>query len=120
MPYAGYADAVVADLSLISATRTGRHVLTLIRDSGGAIAIERPEVLDPPLATVKPQTAGDGGRSVCTLAYEPQQWPNPIHPAIAASDVMLFTLLCQAALVSTPSLDEAKQVDTYCRERGYV
>ena len=90
-PYAGYADAVVADISRVVATPSGRAVLEAVRASGRSILIERPSLRDPPNAWVQPQDGGD-----CTITYEPAQWPNPIHPPSQTSDVMLFRLLCQA------------------------
>jgi hypothetical protein len=90
-PYAGYADAVVADISRIVATPSGRAVLEQVRASGRSVLIERPSVRDPPNAWVQPLDGGD-----CTITYEPAQWPNPLHPESETSDVMLFRLLRQA------------------------
>jgi hypothetical protein len=88
-PYAGYADAVVADLTRLAATPSGRALLEQIRASGKSILIGRPAVLDPPSAAVQ-AIGADGG---CRLCYEPRQWPNPIHPTSRTSDAMLFVLL---------------------------
>jgi hypothetical protein len=103
-PYPGYADAVVADLTAIVATASGRAVLEEVRASGRSVLIERPSVLDPPNAAVRPQDpsgvsapgAPTGGGCDCTITYDPGQWPNPIHPPAQTSDVMLFRLLRQA------------------------
>lgn len=98
-PYPGYADAVVADISRIVATASGRAVFEAVRASGHSVLIERPSVRDPPNAAVQPQPPGErggGGGCDCTIIYEPAQWPNPIHPPSETSDVMLFRLLHQA------------------------
>src|SRR5437773_11310195 len=89
-PYPGYADAVVADISRIVATPSGRALLEAVRASGRSVLIERPSVRDPPNAGVQPQDGGAasaaGAGSDCTLTYEPAQWPNPIHPPSQTSD----------------------------------
>jgi hypothetical protein len=136
-PYAGYADAVVADISRIVATASGRAVLEAVRASGRSVLIERPSVRDPPNAGVQPHDSGaasaaggrGGGGSDCTITYEPAQWPNPIHPPSQTSDVMLFRLLRQALAPLQGKGDpggeqdgamaaaEAAAVERYLRER---
>ena len=127
-PYPGYADAVVADISRIVATASGRAVFEAVRASGHSVLIERPSVRDPPNAAVQPQPGGEDGRD-CTITYEPAQWPNPIHPPSQTSDVMLFRLLRQALAPlqgraepgggqeGGATADETAAVERYLRER---
>ena len=110
-----------------------------MRASGRGVLIERPSVLDPPNAAVRPNAPGaasgpgTGAGRDCTIAYDPGQWPNPIHPPSETSDLMLFRLLRQALaplqgrveLAGEPGSgpgagsagDEAGAVERYLRER---
>jgi hypothetical protein len=100
----GYAEAVVKDMSRIAKTASGRAVLERIRASGRSVEIQKPDAVDPPNAWVRPHDAhanappkaGDGRGSDCIVAYDPRQWPNPAHPSVGSSDVLLFTMLREA------------------------
>jgi hypothetical protein len=100
----GYAEAVVKDMSRIAKTASGRAVLERIRASGHSVQIQKPDAVDPPNAWVRPHDpdasrpamARSGHGSDCIVAYDPRQWPNPAHPSVGSSDVLLFTMLREA------------------------
>src|SRR3954451_3738486 len=97
-PEPGYADAVVADISRLAATISGRYLLDDLRASGYGLVIEKPPRTDPPNAYARPhdpQAATTGQGSDSTIAYDPRDWPSPLHRGSPLSDVMLFTLLRQ-------------------------
>lgn len=114
---AGFADRVVADVMAIVRTPLGRAIFEGLKASGRIVHIEKPTLADPPNAWAKPHDAraallpgqstgtvdaagqpivGAGGGSDCTIAYDPRQWPSPIHSDSVPSDVLLLTLFFQA------------------------
>lgn len=131
-PEPGYADAVVADISRLAATISGRYLLDDLRASGYGLLIEKPARSDPPNAYARPhdpQAAMTGRGSDSTIGYDPRDWPSPIHRDSPPSDLMLFTLLRQALPylwgIAKPasygagemSADEMADVEMYRRER---
>jgi len=131
-PEPGYADAVVADISRLAATISGRYLLDDLRASGYGLVIEKPARSNPPNAYARPhdpRAATTGRGSDSTIGYDPRDWPSPVHRASPPSDVMLFTLLRQALAylwgIAEParyepgemSADEAADIDMYRRER---
>lgn len=150
-PEPGFADRVVADMTRIAATATGRALLKQIRRSGHCVLIEKPDAIDPPNASVRPHdlraatargvatapgesgtppVLGTGNGSNCIIAYDPRQWPNPLHNEVPASDVLLFSLLSRALVQLRGMADlardrtdqivltECDDVSQYRRERG--
>jgi len=150
-PEPGYADRVVGDMTRIAGTAAGRALLRQIRRSGRCVLIEQPGAIDPPNALVRPRdlraatapgTAvgpaeagapallGTGDGSDCVVAYDPRQWPNPVHPAVPTSDVLLFALLSQALVhlrgiadlarerAREAPMTESEAAMQYRRERG--
>lgn len=116
-PEAGYAGNVVADLTRITGTPSGRALIRQIRAGSHSILIEKPAAGGLPNATLRPHALqaatapdaaagiaeasgraapGPGDGSDCIIAYDPRQWPNSIHPAVPSSDVLLFAMLRQA------------------------
>ncbi len=116
-PHAGYADRVVADVTRLAGTASGRALLERVRDSGHGVLIEMPAPVAAPNAEVRPQSLraataagvptgetdadgrpvlGIGGGSDCIIAFDPLDWPSPLDPASPPSDVMLFGLLAEA------------------------
>ncbi len=116
-PQPGYAERVVADVTRIVGTASGRVLLEQVRASGHGILIEKPAPTGTPNADVRPQDlraatafgaptgatdtdgrpvlgTGEGADSI--IAFDPLDWPNPLDPASPPSDVMLFGLLVQA------------------------
>jgi hypothetical protein len=111
-----YGDRVVADLTDIVSTGSGRALLRRLRVSGRVVRVERPDPTDPPNAWVRPEnvlaataageptsTSPAGGAAVGTgagsdsiVGYDPADWPSPINPASLASDAVLLALLQEA------------------------
>jgi hypothetical protein len=131
-PEPGYADAVVADLSRMAATISGRYLLDDLRASGYGLVIEKPARNDPPNAYARPhdpKAAVTGEGSDATISYDPRDWPSLVHRDSPPSDVMLFTLLRQALAylwgIAEPardgtdemSADEVTDIALYRRER---
>jgi hypothetical protein len=113
----GYAGRVVADVTQIAGTASGRLLLERIRASGHRVVIEKPAETDPLNASVRPDDlraaiargvatgetdaggqamVGSGAGSDCIVTYDPRQWPNPVHPAVPSSDALLFAMLNEA------------------------
>lgn len=116
-PQPGYADRVVADVTRLAATASGRALLEQVRDSGHGVLIEMPAPIAAPNAHVQPRSLhtatasgrptgetdaagrhvlGTGEGSDSVIAFDPLDWPSPLDPASPPSDVMLFALLGQA------------------------
>jgi hypothetical protein len=132
-PEPGYADAVVADISRLAATISGRYLLDDLRASGYGLVVEKPARSDPPNAYARPhdpEAATTGRGSDTTIGYDPRDWPSPIHRGSPPSDLMLFTLLREAlpylwgiaepALFAAAEMSgaEVADVEMYRRERG--
>jgi hypothetical protein len=112
-----YADAVVADLTDILATPSGRGVLRRIHAAGKAVRIERPPPTQPPNAWLQPADAR------VLIAYDPGDWPMAIDPRSPASDAVLFALLSELcregeANVAPSPLYVSDGVSRYQQERG--
>lgn len=92
-----YADRVVANLTGIVGTATGRALLRRLRASRRVTSIIPPEPTDPPNAWTRlrePTAAGSGPDII--VAYDPADWPHPLDPAARAADAVLFALLQDA------------------------
>lgn len=147
---AGFADRVVADIMAVVRTPSGRALFERLKASGRIVHIEKPALRDPPNASATPHDlraaiaagrstgtadaagqpiVGAGGGSDCTIAYDPRQWPSPIHPNSPTSDVLLLTLFQQAlahvtgsaaaveGLASDAAALETEAIAQYRRER---
>ncbi len=122
-----YGDRVVADLTDIVGTASGRSLLRRVRSNGRLVRIERPDPTDPPNAWVRPEdlpaaaasgnptgegqgrgpVVGAGTGSDSVVAYDPADWPSPIDPASPPSDAMLFALLQEACHQTEGNADPA-------------
>lgn len=127
-----YADQVIADLTDITATASGKALLRRIFLSRHTVRIVR---ADPPNAWVKPSKAGtaDGTQtgSDALIAYDPADWPSQAHHASAPSDAVLFALLAEACRLaegaevatsdaaSASHLFDSAEIAPYRTERGY-
>ena len=75
----GYAGQVVALVTGIARTPSGRAVLEGVRASGGSVEIEKPAPSDPPNATVRressaqtPAPEGSGAKPDWHIGFDPQ------------------------------------------------
>ena len=117
---AAFVDAVLADLRRIAATDAGRALFRRVRESGRVVTIDKPARLDPPNAWIETAAGGGGEGTDRTVRLDPADWPNPAAAASAASDVVLFGLLDEAAgPVGGEGEATAKEaVAAYRRERA--
>ena len=128
-----YADAVIADLSLMNTTKKGQALLTDLDSAGKSVLVRKlVPPPNPPNAFATPTngtTASNGTGSDSTVDYNPDQWPDPSTRTKAPGDVLLFHELTHAdhnsrgtndtATTRTDNFDNNEEFNTIGPENEY-
>lgn len=112
-----YASAVVAQLSQMNTTNSGKAMLDDLDSTGKSVSIApaSPPPSSPNAAATAtdPAAATNGTGSDSTVEYNPEQWPDPSSRTKVPGDVVLFHELAHAQNNAHGTQDNTPRTDNF-------